>query len=300
MQFGRVTDQQLDSINFSLPPEPAGNSSVLHASTTAFSVYLGCPKWGSKEWIGKIYPKGTRETQFLDQYVKHYNAIELNATHYKIYKPEDIARWAAKAAGRDFKFCPKVTNSISHYSGFENTQLLTNTFLESIQAFGDHLGSIFLQVSENFHPNQRDKLFEYLTTLPAELLFFIEVRHPLWFADKTIRKELFDILKQLNMGAVITDTGGRRDCVHMELTLPKAFIRFVGNSLHPSDYSRIDEWVKRIQYWVSKGLKELYFFIHTHNEAFSPELSIYLVDELNAACNLQLKKPQFIQGSLFD
>ena len=61
-----------------------------------------------KEWIGKIYPKGTKDAQFLDEYVKHYNSIELNASHYKLYNPADIKKWAAKTQDSDFLFCPKV------------------------------------------------------------------------------------------------------------------------------------------------------------------------------------------------
>ena len=113
-------------------------------------------------------------------------------------------------------------------------------------------------------------------------------------------KELFDTLRSLNIGAVITDTAGRRDCAHMELTVPKTFIRYVGNSLHQTDYTRTDEWIKRIKYWLDNGLQELYFFMHMHDEAFSPELTVYLVDKLNAACGLHLQKPKFINGSLFD
>ncbi len=79
----------------------------------------------------------------------------------------------------------------------------------------------------------------------------------------------------------------------MNLTVPKAFIRFVGNSLHPTDYIRIDDWVNRIKIWVNKGLKELYFFMHMHDEAFSPELSLYLVEKLNKECGLLLQKPKF-------
>ncbi|HTE11944.1 MAG TPA: DUF72 domain-containing protein [Chitinophagaceae bacterium] len=300
MEFGRVTVKELDNIDFSLPIEPSANKEVLKKTKKKPLVYLGCAKWGRKEWIGKIYPKGTRDAQFLDQYVNHYNSIELNATHYKVYKPEEIAKWAAKAAGKDFKFCPKVTNSISHYSGFNNADFLTTAFLEGVMAFGDNLGPIFLQVSEKFSPKQRDKLFSYLKTLPTDLPFFLEVRHPDWFADKAIRKELFDTLRSLKIGAVITDTAGRRDCAHMELTIPKTFIRYVGNSLHDTDYTRSDEWVKRIKYWLDHGLEELYFFMHMHDEAFSPELTVYLVDKLNAACGLHLIKPQFVQGGLFD
>jgi hypothetical protein len=31
------------------------------------------------------------------------------------------------------------------------------------------------------------------------------------------------------------------------------------------------------------------------NETFCPELIAYMIDKMNAACNLQLKKPEFIQ-----
>jgi uncharacterized protein YecE (DUF72 family) len=115
---------------------------------------------------------------------------------------------------------------------------------------------------------------------------------------------MISTLKDLNMGAVITDTAGRRNCAHMHLSIPKAFIRYVGNSLHHSDYTRIDEWVNRIKYWLDNGLEELYFFMHMHDEATSPELTVYLVDKLNAACGLNLIKPKFWngddpQGSLF-
>ncbi len=301
MEFGRLPVKELDKTDFSLPPEPAANKLVLKNPVKHPKVYLGSTSWGRKEWVGKIYPKSTKDAGFLEQYVKCYNCVELNATHYQVYGPETIGKWAAKAAGRDFKFCPKVPKVISHDSLFTNADQLTTAFLEGIRAFGEHLGPIFLQVSEKYHPKQRDNLFKYLHTLPADLQFFLEVRHPDWFADAGLRKELFDILRSLKMGAVITDTAGRRDVAHMELTVPKAFIRYVGNSLHPTDYTRTDVWVERIKYWLEHGLDELYFFMHMHDEATVPELSIHLVDKLNAACGLSLPKPpQFMQRSLFD
>ena len=300
MEFGRVPEKDLETLDFSLPEDPVANKRFLKKTNKKPLVYIGCAKWGRKEWVGKIYPKGTRDAQFLDQYLKHYNSIELNATHYKVYKPEEIAKWAAKASGLDFKFCPKVANSISHYSGFNNADALTTSFLEGVLAFGENLGPIFLQVSEKYHPKQRDKLFKYLQTLPVDFQFFVEVRHPEWYSDEAVRREFFDTLRELNIGAVLTDTAGRRDVAHMELTVPKTFIRFVGNSLHATDYTRIDAWTRRMKYWLDNGLQELYFFMHMHDEAFSPELSVYLVDKMNEACGLNLQKPQFVQGGLFD
>ena len=84
MDFGRVSENELKNIDFSLPPEPSMNQLVLKSKKAKEpEVYIGCAKWGRKEWIGKLYPKGTKDANFLDEYVKHYNSIELNATHYK-------------------------------------------------------------------------------------------------------------------------------------------------------------------------------------------------------------------------
>ena len=108
-------------------------------------------------------------------------------------------------------------------------------------------------------------------------------------------EELFEFLSANNMGAVITDTAGRRDCAHMRLTIPKVFIRYAGNNLHATDFARSDVWVQRMKYWLDHGVKEIYFFMHMHDEATSPELTIYLADKLNKECGLNLIKPKFIE-----
>src|SRR5689334_14569127 len=108
MDFGRVEYSELDHINFKLPKEPYSNSKVLKGKTNRCKFYVGLSKWGRKEWIGKLYPKGTKEANFLEEYVKHYNCIELNATHYKLYSPADIKKWVDKVSHTDFLFSPKV------------------------------------------------------------------------------------------------------------------------------------------------------------------------------------------------
>lgn len=306
MDFGRVPVEELINIDFSLPKEPAFNKTVLPGKPVKSpKVYIGCAKWGRTEWVGKIYPPRAKEKDFLDHYVHHYNSIELNATHYKVYGEAGIKKWIAKAAGKDFKFCPKMYQGITHRGSLKGKNFITNEFFRGIVAFEEYLGPIFIQVSETFSPKRKEELFEFLQTMPSDLQFFMEVRHPDWFKKPEITQELFTRLKEMNIGAVITDTSGRRDCAHMYLTLPKVFIRYVGNSLHDTDYIRIDEWVGRMKYWLKNGLEELYFFMHMHDEATSPELTIYLVDKMNKELGLNLVKPKFIgdegkQKGLFD
>ncbi|MFN8250416.1 MAG: DUF72 domain-containing protein [Ferruginibacter sp.] len=302
MEFGRVTTEELAGIDFSLPAEPVYNATILKGKAVQSpKIYLGCAKWGREEWVGKIYPPKTREKDFLQHYVQHYNSIELNATHYKVYGEAGIKKWVEKAAGKDFKFCPKLYQGITHRGSLKGKQFITNEFFRGIVSFEQYLGPVFMQVSDTFSPKRKEELFDFLKTLPTDLQFFLEVRHPDWFKKDAFREELFATLSSLNMGAVITDTAGRRDCAHMHLTIPKAFIRYVGNSLHPSDYTRCDAWVQRMKTWLDQGLEELYFFMHMHDEATSPELTVYLVDKMNQELGLSLVKPVFVsqQKKLF-
>lgn len=295
MDFGKVAIEELKLIDLTLPHDPRWNNHILPGKKAANpKIFVGCAKWGRTEWIGKLYPERTREANFLDHYVQHYNSIELNATHYKTYTPSEIKKWADKAEGKDFIFCPKVPQTISHYSSFVNIDDKTNAFLEGILAFQEHLGPIFLQVSDKFSPKKKEILFNYLQSLPTDLQFFLEVRNPEWFANKAEIENLLQTLSDLNVGYIITDAAGRRDCAHMFLTIPKAFIRFVGNSLDLTDFIRIDDWVNRIKFWLDNGLQELYFFMHMHDEAYSPELSSYLIYKLNEVCGLSLPEPLFI------
>jgi uncharacterized protein YecE (DUF72 family) len=299
MEFGRVPENELSKIDFTLPPEPAFNKKVLKGKPAKHpKVYLGCAKWGRTEWVGKIYPLKTKEKDFLDHYVQHYNSIELNATHYKIYGAAGVKKWSDKAGNKDFKFCPKMYQGVTHRGSLKGKDFITSEFLRGVVAFEKHLGPIFIQVNETFSPKRKEELFTYLRSLPTDLSFFLEVRHPDWFSKADIQKELFTTLREMNMGAVITDTSGRRDCAHMHLPIAKAFIRYVGNSLHPTDYTRSDAWVQRIKYWLDNGLQELYFFMHMHDEATSPELTVYLVDKINAVCGLDLQKPKFAGNDL--
>lgn len=140
----------------------------------------------------------------------------------------------------------------------------------------------------------KDTILDFVRSLPKDLDLFVEFRHPEWY-QKEHFEPMCTELQKLKKGMVITDAAGRRDCVHMRLTTPSAFIRFVGNSLHKSDYDRIDEWVKRIKKWMDNGLERCYFFMHQHEELYSPELAKYLIEKLNKECKTELKVPVFVK-----
>jgi uncharacterized protein YecE (DUF72 family) len=210
-----------------------------------------------------------------------------------------LQQWAAPAKDLEFKFCPKFPQSISHHSGFQGVQAQTETFLKSIWAFEKQLGPAFLQLSEAFSPQHKEALYSYMYALPQNTSFFLEVRHPTWLDNAAQAGELFKMLIALNIGLVITDTPGRRDLVHLRLTTPRLFLRFVCNGVHPSSFRRADAWIQQVQHWLDRGLQEAYIFLHPGNDAAIPELAAYWIAELNHKCRLNLKPPYLPQAQLF-
>lgn len=298
MEFGQLPLNELEKISFRLPADPLSNRAVLSTGAGLQPrFYLGCAKWGRKEWLGKIYPKGTKEKDFLQHYAKHYNSIELNASNYVLYEPDKFKTWMAMVDNPDFRFCPKAHRAISFMKSSEEKKRFTDQFLSSIRTLGGQLGPVFMTLNGSYNPAYTNDFFTYLESLPRDISFFIELRDEKFYADKKLQQQYFSRLKELNIGAVITDTAGRQDVLHMQLTIPKAFIRFVGNSLHPTDFKRIDNWVTRMKKWLDQGIEEIYFFMHMHDEGLSPELTQYTAQQMNKKTTVKLQEIKFIDNN---
>jgi uncharacterized protein YecE (DUF72 family) len=297
MDFGKV-DTDLSDVDFTLPPDDPGTTALLEKQPRNGKpeIFVGCAKWGRKDWVGKIYPPGTKEADFLSLYAKHFNCIELNATFYRIPTLSQTSGWASKV-GKHFKFSPKFTDKITHLRRLKDVKELTDQFLEGISGFKDNLGPVFLMPHPGMGPKTLETMEVFIQSLPTDIDLFVELRNPQWFADKDAFNNVFSMLERNNAGSIITDASGRRDCVHRRLTTPVAFIRFVGNGLHPTDYTRVDDWIQRIKKWMENGIEKVYFFMHQHEEIHSPELCKYVIEQLNNHCGTTIPELKFVEAS---
>lgn len=293
MKFGQVPNPEL--IDFTLPPTNKHTLKVLDKGITDsnFEVYVGCAKWNKTDLKG-FYPKGTKDE--LVYYAQQFNSIELNATFYNTPSKKQVETWRAKVP-MNFKFFPKIPQSISHYSRLLKTEDKLKTFIDSVVLFEEKLGCVFLQMHENFNPKDFDRLKEFVLKFPKGIPLAVEVRNEKWFSVDEFSESLFQFLEENNIVNVIVDTAGRRDMLHFRLTNDTAFVRFVGAN-HPSDYDRLNDWIKVIKEWRSAGLNKLYFFIHQNIEVESPMLATHFIMNLNETFNLKLPFPQK-QISLF-
>ena len=302
MEFGKVTD--LQAIDFTLPLDhPLTAHSLQRAPRTSpAQIYVGCPVWANKNWLGSWYPATAKDTSFLSHYVKQFNSIELNSTHYHLPEIATVQRWKTTAP-RNFRFCPKILQEISHYQLFDGTAApLFTEFCTRLQLLEEKLGCAFLQLPSYFTPEKLPLLENLLHNLPSDFPLAVEIRHPACFQPEFFNRYL-ELLQHYQLSTVITDVAGRRDALQLALTSSTALIRFVGNSLHPSDFERLDAWVARITDWLAQGLQQLYFFLHQPDNTLAPELAVYFMERLNQRAHLQLAIPQkqrpVQQGKLF-
>ena len=285
MKFGSVDNPE--EIDFTIPADHPGTASVLAKGEGGLQeVFVGCAKWNKGDLKG-FYPRGTKDE--LGYYSQQFNSIELNATFYNAYRAEQIEVWRDKTPD-DFKFFPKVHQYISHVKRLNNVEMPIEDFCQSARAFNEKLGMVFLQVHNNFAPKNVERLQAVLEFWPKDIPLAVELRHTDWFNDEEVAEDLFALLETHNAANIIVDTAGRRDLMHMRLTSPVAFIRYVGAN-HASDYDRLNDWIERIKVWKDQGLEKLYFFVHQNMEKESPLLSYKFIEEFNKAFDYDLRLP---------
>lgn len=287
MKFGKVENPEL--VDFTLPKTPKETIDLLNKAdkTDNFEVYVGCAKW-NKQDLKNFYPPKTKDE--LSYYSTQFNSIELNATYYRSPAKELVETWANKTP-KDFKFFPKIPQSISHYGRLQNVTDKLNQYLDAVALFEEKLGMIFLQMHENFAPKDFEKLENFIQNFPKGYPLAVELRHEEWFSNEENFNRLVSLLEKHHISNIIVDTAGRRDMVHMRLTSGEAFVRFVGANI-PSDYERLDEWIETIKLWKTEGLQKLYFFIHQNLELESPMLAKYFIKKLNDELYLDIRGPQ--------
>lgn len=296
MKFGKV--DKPDEIDFTLPDDHPETKKILSKyEGRAPNVFVGCAKWNRQDLKG-FYPAGTKDE--LEYYSRQFNAVELNATFYNTFDKEQVQEWYGKTPD-NFRFFPKVNRYISHLKWLSDVERATDDFYNSVIHFKEKLGTVFLQLRDNFAPKFFDRVADYLEYWPDELPLAVEFRHTDWFNDPSVADELYALLEENDVANVLVDTAGRRDLMHMRLTNNEAFIRYVGAN-HPTDVSRLDDWIPDLKKWNDQGLENIHFFVHQNKEKKSPALAAYFIKNINRELGTDLKIPRIddtSQGDLF-
>lgn len=285
MKFGQVDDPS--GIDFTLPKDHAQTKAILERNKNGLQdISIGCAKWNKTDLKG-FYPRGTKDE--LSYYATQFNSIELNATFYSMPTPEQVTTWKDKTP-KDFKFFPKIPNTVSHFRRLMNVTDFVTHFANAVLNFDEKLGMVFLQLHDNFKPTVYDRLEDFIKSWPQEVPLAVELRNTEWFTDDAILDKVCQLFEDYHVTNIIVDTAGRRDMLHMRLTTPNAFVRYVGANTE-SDYQRLDDWLDRLTVWKKEGLENLYFFVHQNIEQASPLLSAHFIKSMNDAWGTTIHVP---------
>ena len=291
MKFGQVNDP--GKINFTIPPDHPETAKVLKQTSKSkdFEVYVGCAKWNKKD-LKNFYPKGVKDE--LAYYSTQFNCIELNATFYRLFPPATFDNWY-QTVPQTFRFFPKLEKSISHFRRLKDVQEIVGHNVANMSHLQEKLGMPFLQMPDNFGPQDFDRVVAFAENWTYEVPLAIEFRHTDWYNDAAVSSKLHELLETHGVTKVLVDTAGRRDLLHMRLTTSTAFVRWVGSNEPESDRSRLDEWIGRISNWKQAGLQKLLFFVHQNDEQESPALAAYFIERLNKKIGSALPIPETLE-----
>src|SRR5512142_775800 len=168
------------------------------------SLYLGCPIWSWKGWVGNFYPERTKAPDYLYEYARRLTAVEGNTTFYAVPAEKTIDQWAA-ATPETFRFCFKIPKAISHSGKLSDRIAAAHEFVNAMARLQPRLGPMFLQLPPSYSPAMFDDLRTFLETWPHAFRLGVEVRHLSWF-DAPHNERLNQLLAAHNMARVVIDT----------------------------------------------------------------------------------------------
>lgn len=264
-------------------------------------LYIGCPMWGYKDWVGRFFPPKTPASEFLRLYSRKLTAVEGNTTFYAVPNEETVMRWRDETPPT-FRFCFKLPRAISHETFLEGGKAQVEAFLTRLAFLQERLGTFFLQLPPSFSPAHLDQLESFLANWPPSYRLAIEVRHPDFFEEPHAAR-LNELLKQHHMTRVLMDTRPIRTGpakeqqllkarerkpdlpVHITVTSDVAFVRYIGHPRAEVNQPFLENWGRLFAHWLDEGVT-IYAFCHCPFEVNSPFICQQLYERVSAYTSL--------------
>lgn len=238
------------------------------------NLYIGCPIWSFKGWVGNFYPEDTKPKDFLHEYARRLTTIEGNTTFYAIPAQNTLENWVAEMP-ETFRFCPKVPKAISHEGTLLENLPRARQFIDVMRGLGSRLGPMFLQLPPRFPPQVIGELAAFLSAWPRDVRLAVEVRHLDWF-DWPHTDELNQLLNEYNMARVTIDTRPIRDLAGDEILKDTTYGSLVGARERKPDVPVVPTRTADFVFIRYIGHPDLKF-----NDPFLDEWETYLASQLN-------------------
>ena len=143
-------------------------------------VYIGTGGYSNDDWLGLLYPEGTRNAAYLELYSRHFDCVELNSSFYGIPGLKAFEGMARKSGGRT-RFTVKLHQVFTHSRKPEDSDY--DRMLQSPEPLREAgvMGPYLAQFPYSFHRTPDNR--QYLLTLAERFAgheLAVELRHGSW------------------------------------------------------------------------------------------------------------------------
>lgn len=202
------------------------------------------------EWVGPLYPEGTKRTDFLARYAERFGAVEINMTFRRFPAEKTLVKWR-EAVPESFRFAVKAHQRITHHRRLKDASTDTDDFVRALRVLGERLGPVLYQTPPSlvFDP---EVLEPFCAALPPPVAHAFEPRHASFESDDAwTALERHRVARCLNDD--LADPDGYR------VTGPVAYFRFRREDYTPDE---LDARARQMQALTEDGADVYVFFKH--------------------------------------
>jgi uncharacterized protein YecE (DUF72 family) len=252
-------------------------------STQPPPVHVGIGGWDYDPWRGTFYPPGLPKARQLAFASRALTAIEINATFYKLQRPELFERWAADVPD-GFVFSIKGSRFCTNRKLLgEGAEAIARFCGQGFTRLGPKLGPILWQLAatKRFEP---EDIAAFFALLPREQ-DGLPLRHVIEAPHESFRDARFAALaRDAGVAICVVDEGGPAP-PDDGATAPFAYVRLKNSrEEEPCGYppAELDHWAERARRWTADpgAPRETFLFVIGGAKLRAPAAALALLARL--------------------
>jgi uncharacterized protein YecE (DUF72 family) len=227
------------------------------------TIRVGMSGFSYPEWIGEVYPKGTKRTAMLEEYAKIFRTVEINMTFRRDPEEKTIHRWR-DSVDPEFRFGMKANQLITHWRRLVGVSDGVAEFMKMARGLDDKLGPVLFQVSAKLKFDAA-VLEDFCACLPPDGQYAFEPRHES-FNDDAVD----EIFARHSVARCLNDD--LFDPATYRVTAPLSYFRFHRVDYKPEDLEMRAELVRGM---AAQGIDVYAIFAHEDNpDSVRPALTM--------------------------
>jgi uncharacterized protein YecE (DUF72 family) len=261
------------------------------------NLHLGTSSWSSEDWVGVFYSPGASPSDFLGEYARHFDTVEVDSTFYRAPSPAMVKNWHRRTPP-GFVFSAKVPRTITHDKVMQDCDAELKEFLAAMDLLGEKLGPLLLQFpyfNKQAFARPEDflaRLEPFLKKLPSGYSFALEVRNKAWITERFL-----DVLRQRKIALALIDhpwmTPAQQLMAKLDVaTTDFTYIRWLGDRKGIEEKTQhwdrmivnrereMESWVPAIDKLLERRLR-VYAYFNNHYAGHAPGSIALFLDVWN-------------------